>query len=450
MCRWFFGSLSVCLLLISPARGDQTFPYKAYVTSSEVYVRSGPGKNYYPTSKLRTGDQVEIYRHDPGGWFAIRPPSGSFTWVSARYLEKSTHGLAKVVGNEVAARVGSEFSDIRDVIQVRLHRGEVVEILESKEFRSGTDAGTWCKVAPPSGEFRWVSGKFVDPEFPHDGVRQTTAENNPLIHPTAMVRPEPAASPAAPAWPPARRSAAAMAEETADPPSQARADARPTQAGQEPSTQDATAAPAAGSDYATRQFNPSQPTRQISPEEYQAQLDQLDSELSVMLVEEPSVWKFDELGLRARDLVHQAETAVERGRARQLVARIEQSEDVKLRYETVHNLKTQTERDNRQLAQTASARAASRPANPPEQGFDGTGRLARVVSSKFGTPQYALVDNQNNVICYVSPAPGVNMQYYIGRRVGITGERGYDTNARAQHLMAQHVTPLENGGTTVR
>jgi len=169
-----------------------------------------------------------------------------------------------------------------------------------------------------------------------------------------------------------------------------------------------------------------------------------------MLVEEPSVWKFDELGLRARDLVNQAETAVERGRARQLAARIEQSEDVKLRYDTVHNLKTQTERENRQLAQTASARAASRPANSPEQGFDGTGRLARVVSAKFGTPQYALVDNQNNVICYVTPAPGVNMQYYIGRRVGITGERGYDTNARTQHLMAQHVTPLENGGTTVR
>ncbi len=441
MCRWFVGLPTLCLLLISAARGDQTFPYKAYVTSGEVYVRSGPGKNYYPTSKLKIGDPVEVYRHDPGGWFAIRPPSGSFTWVSARYLEKSKHGLAKIVGNEVAARVGSEFSDIREVIQVRLHRGEVVEILESKEFRSGPEAGIWCKVAPPSGEFRWVAGKFVDAEFPHDGVRQTTAENNPLVHPTAMSRPEPTASNAGPASPPgltARRSAAVLAGETADPPLRTN------------STPDAAAVPAAGSNYATRQFNPLQPTREISPEEFQAQLDQLDSELGVMLVEEPSVWKFDELGLRARDLVNQAETAVERGRARQLVARIEQSEDVKLRYDTVHNLKTQTERENRQLAQTVSARAASRPANSPEHGFDGTGRLARVVSAKFGTPQYALVDNQNNVICYVTPAPGVNMQYYIGRRVGITGERGYDTNTRAQHLMAQHVTPLENGGTTVR
>jgi hypothetical protein len=417
MCRWFVGLPTVCLLLVSSTRGDQTFPYKAYVTSGEVYVRSGPGKNYYPTSKLKVGDQVEVYRHDPGGWFAIRPPKDSFTWISARYLEKGKHGLAKVVGDQVAARVGSEFSDIRDVIQVRLHRGEVVEILETKEFRSGPEAGTWYKVAPPSGEFRWVSGKFVDSEFPHDGVRPSTAENNPLIHPAAIVRPE---------------------------------EPRPTPGREEPAAQEAAAVPAAEPQYATRQFSPSQPARQISPEEFQAQLDQLDSELAVMLVEEPSVWKFDELGLRARDLVNQAETAVERGRARQLVARIEQSEDIKLRYDTVHNLKTQTERENRQLAQTASARAASRPASSPDQGFDGTGRLARVVSTKFGAPQYALVDSQNNVICYVSPAPGVNMQYYIGRRVGITGERGYDTNAQVQHLMAQHVTPLENGGTTVR
>jgi len=67
MCRWFVGLPTLCLMLISSARGDQTFPYKAYVTSGEVYVRSGPGKNYYPTSKLKIGDAVEVYRHDPGG-----------------------------------------------------------------------------------------------------------------------------------------------------------------------------------------------------------------------------------------------------------------------------------------------------------------------------------------------------------------------------------------------
>ena len=90
MCRWFLGLPTVCLLLISPARGDQTFPYKAYVTSSEVYVRSGPGKNYYPTSKLKTGDAGRDLSPRPGR--LVRHPAaqrqlhlglGADTWRKA-------------------------------------------------------------------------------------------------------------------------------------------------------------------------------------------------------------------------------------------------------------------------------------------------------------------------------------------------------------------------------
>ena len=55
------------------ANGEQTFPYTAYVAVDDVYVRSGPGQNYYPTDKLKRGQEVEVYRHDPGGWCAVRP-----------------------------------------------------------------------------------------------------------------------------------------------------------------------------------------------------------------------------------------------------------------------------------------------------------------------------------------------------------------------------------------
>ena len=444
MCRYFAALIAISALASPLAWGEQAFPYKAYVNSNEVYARSGPGKNYYPTTKMKQGDEVEVYRHDPGGWYAIRPPAGSYTWVSARYLEKGENGLARVAGDQVAARVGSQFSDARDVIQVRLHRGETVEILETKDFKSGPDSGTWYKIAPPSGEFRWVSGKYVEIDYPHDGVRRTTADNSPLIHPTAMSRPSTTASVAA--EPPAAGLSPA--------PSWARkAESHETPVAMPVANEPA--APPANA-YATRQLpDPTQPgaraTRQSSPEEFQAELDRLDTELALMLVEEPSVWRFDEIGLRARDLVNQAETALERGRARQLVAKIEQSEDVKLRYDAVANLKTRTERENRQLAdlsRTLTTPQQNLPSTDPR--FDGSGRLARVVAAKPGTPQYALVDDKGDIQCYVSPAPGVNMQYYVGRKVGVTGERGYDTNARAQHVMAKHVTALENGGTTLR
>ena len=68
-----------------PAVAQQTFPYKAYIAANDSYVRSGPGESYYPTGKLNAGAQVEVYRHDPGGWYAIRPPEGSFSWIGARY-----------------------------------------------------------------------------------------------------------------------------------------------------------------------------------------------------------------------------------------------------------------------------------------------------------------------------------------------------------------------------
>jgi len=62
-----------------PAWAEPQFPYKAAVTADDVNVRSGPGQNYYPTETLRRGQVVEGYRHDPGGWRAIRPTDGSFT-----------------------------------------------------------------------------------------------------------------------------------------------------------------------------------------------------------------------------------------------------------------------------------------------------------------------------------------------------------------------------------
>ena len=121
--------------------GSRRFPYKATVAVDDVYVRSGPGQNYYPTDKLKRGQEVEVYRHDPGGWCAIRPVEGSFTWVSGRFLKPTGDHLAVVTEEGVSARVGSRFSDIRDVVQVRLHKGEVVEILEAAAARRRGENG---------------------------------------------------------------------------------------------------------------------------------------------------------------------------------------------------------------------------------------------------------------------------------------------------------------------
>jgi len=132
---------------------------------------------------------------------------------------------------------------------------------------------------------------------------------------------------------------------------------------------------------------------------------------------------------------------VERGRARLLVSKISRFEDLKRRYDSVNTMRDQVDLANRQLA------AGERPAGSAGQasaGFDGTGTLTRVVSSKVGAPRYALVDRNGAVRYYVSPAPGVDLRHYVGRQIGVSGARGYMPEQRAQHVMAKHVTPLES------
>lgn len=409
---WIASLLLLGGLTTAMAAEPPTFPYKAKLNADGVYIRSGPGNNYYPTDKLDAGTEVEVYRHDPGGWCAIRPPEGSFTWIASRYLDLGPQGVATVQGERIAARVGSRFSDIRDVIQVRLEKGERVEVLETKTIPGDTESPSWCKIAPPSGEFRWVSAKYVDSPGAVAGVRKAPAAGNPLLPSDAAASPQPL-----------------------------------------PVTGD-TAAATADSPPGLRRF---------SPEEFQAELDRLNIALSSMLAEEPSVWECGTLSARAEDLLQQAGTAVERGQARLLVDRLQQAQDIKDRYSTIMTTRVDAERQSRVLSDLqrvrrpgTSANSISSPssANAGSAGatatatadrrFDGTGRLTRVVPAKLGGPQYALVDEQGKVRCYVTPAPGVNLRYYVGHRVGVNGIRGFMPEQKADHVTAKHITGLDS------
>ena len=493
----------VCQMIANVALADQrTPPYKAYISADDVYVRSGPGKNYYPSGKLQTGDQVEVYRHDPGGWYAIKPTEGSFAWVSARHLKVGEDGLAEVTGDRVAARVGSRFSDIRDVIQVRLNRGETVRVLGQKEFKSASNSGVWYKITPPSGEFRWVHGKHVDPDYPTSGVRTSRAGRSPLLGEvktdsrrdeprllsTLTETKEPPPADAIPSSPEAGESDASKAESevAAERPSDPSDQVLATAEDESPDDQSevktayhwsptATSSPAevvravpdaqtprAGTDRAEVQASLTHRSGLIpelnspdgdevengTPRSFRDELNELEMELSIMLAEEPTVWNFDETRLGAKSLLANAETALQRGRARALAGKIEQATDIKRRYDAVGDVIVKTERHNRQLAQLSSSRADARSklaGQTPDSvsgRFDGVGRLARVVTPKVGSPTYALIGEDGAVTCYVTPAPGVNLHYYLGRRIGITGIRGLLTEQGARHVTAKHVVEI--------
>jgi len=253
------------------------FPYEAYINSADVYVRSGPGRDYYPTDKLQKGEKVEIYRHDPGGWYAIRPPRRSFSWVSSRHLDAVGNDLAMSNTERAVARVGSAFSDVRDVIQVRLEKGEKVELLAPQSPDS-----PWCKIAPPAGEFRWVFAKFVDRELPDElarDAREARGESSDAAdHSSSQVQLATSTQPVG-----ARRESASQAG--------------PTTVGHE--------------------------------------LDRIDLQISATVVEEVSAWSFGDLRQRTEAVLAQAQTPTERGRATMMLDKLARFEDIKTRHDAL-------------------------------------------------------------------------------------------------------------------
>jgi len=427
---------------LQPAVAQQSFPYKAYITADDVYVRSGPGESYYPTGKLRAGTEVEVYRHDPGGWYAIRPPAGSFSWIGGRYLKRGQDGLAEVIGERVAVRVGSDLSDSRDVVQVRVKRGEVLELLGTKQTGAGRSSVTWCKVAPPSGEFRWVQGDYVDrTRSPGIASKKASGPAPPTEagKSSEPSRRKPAEVTAAPKWnaaagtsttSPATAPVTSTASASAGAPAATVAPASAAAAPSPPGSEAARAIPAGGS-------------RQRTNEEFQAEFDEINSELSMILAEDPSRWNAEDLARRAQTLQEQAQTAVQRGQVRMLVNRIAQSEEINRQYAAMNSASSGPVRTTVDRGRAGAVGMAARGSGGEEK-FDAVGRLARVLPPKLGAPRYALIDEQGNVRTYVSPAPGVNMQYYLGRQVGINGVRGYIAEQNAEHLTAKHVTALDS------
>jgi len=89
------------------------------------------------------------------------------------------------------------------------------------------------------------------------------------------------------------------------------------------------------------------------------------------------------------------------------------------------------------VSNTAAAGASAGP-------YDAVGVLRPVVSRRPGAPQYALVDERGQVLSFVTATPDLNLQPYLGRRVGVVGNRGYMPEFQRASVTAARVTPLSD------
>ncbi len=446
-------SLLIALVALLPAddlRGaDQLaktqFPYTAYVTA-EAVVRSGPASTYYSTATARRGDAVEVYRHENGGWCAVRPLQSSRSLVASSQVRKLGDGLGEITSDRAVVRVASGLSDNRSVAQVILTRGEVVQIAGASE-----EAPKWVAIQPPPGEFRYIAANKLSREGP---------DASPATAPAGASGWKPQASTANPlaAAPTAGKPATGdgFAHLTAPP------------APPEPVTEPLSIVPGSPADKLTQQTvvpaaspggSPPRvrlPGMPLPPKtvpmsgELARDIESVELRLSAIVVGPKQQWDFGDVRAAAAGLLVDAQSPEEKARVQELLDRIELFSAARRPPQAVASGAAYTGgpvgADPAAPITGAQAdirnRAAADLAPGDQRKYDAVGRLRPVVSRRENAPRYALVDESGDVVSFVTAAPDLNLQPYLGRRIGVNGRRGFMPEFRKAHVAANRVTPL--------
>jgi len=405
--RAAFVVLSCIISVSGSVFGDQVqFPYELTVANGPVDVRSGPGQQYYTTDQLPAGAKIQVYRHD-SDWLAIRPPEGSFSLVNSDQLKATNQaGVAKATKDDVRCHVGSNVEQISEHVSwVRLRKNELVELINGEKSTIkatvGSAQGVWHRIAPPAGEFRWVSAADVRKKTVTPAAATKGSDREAIRIPTDA-RQEPVIG-------------GQSKEKTGE----------PTAAGRGENGQ----------------------TRDSSDDKWVARSASLPDDLaeielafSLMVAKEMRAWRLEQVRDRVETVMKDLHNGDDLSRARTLLKRIGEFEQLQNRF--VQTMGDSYIPDARRPAISATDTASTAVERATGVRYDGSGWLFPVHSTKQTAPPYALLDAEGDVLHYVSPTPGLNLHRYMRKQVGIFGHRGYQQSLKKPHLTAERVVDL--------
>ena len=383
------------LMLVSASARAAEFPYNAYITAAESYAMSGPGMvGEYRTERLERGQRVTVYQQVPG-WCAIRPPHGAHSWVEGKYLDVINGDTARVKIAKLPSFIGSNLLSRRDKYQVTLDAGEVVQYVEITE----TAHGVWFKIAPPAGEFRWVSSAELgrDPTGDAASVATGPITTTPLN----------AANDPPPSYPGTSAANAASMDPALNAPGQI-SQWQSADSSRWRNLNPGTIVSTSGTGQVIAQAPQPQPPYQAEPKNWSTAanpnpaatttasastpavagtiplggpapattaadgtvsksvmsgLDALELDLSAMLSEEPTAWNFSSFNQRSDRLLDQATSALERGKVRIFQNKIARFAEIKQRTLDQQALLASTPALNKPTASTVAG--AATPAASP-------------------------------------------------------------------------------------
>ncbi len=191
---------------------------------------------------------------------------------------------------------------------------------------------------------------------------------------------------------------------------------------------------------------------QIENEAQQADVEQLGLVFSRLMASRATAMETAPVARAAYRLMTTSPNPLAVGRARMLLGRVEQYQQVAQRRDGEVVV-----RDAAMLNSTSGASYPVLPAShmqPTQPGSNAgplyqgpvqsntvkvanaTGTLVQVYSARTNSPPFALTDGSGRTIAYVTPIPGVNLRPHLNHRVSIFGNRGFLTGLSTPHIVA--------------
>lgn len=374
-------------------------PATAEVVAEALDVFDAPDEAAFPTGRVRRGDRVVIRAEEPGGWLAIEPPAGSFSWVDRDAIEDEGSGRARVVVSRAAVRPGQHGARMPGAVGSRLEEGRIVDLRDRPPLtlRQGQTLRTWRAIAPPDDEVRFIraegvarnrgpslvrrSSRVVPPEpsldgpsIPPDPVRQPLAtENGPVSHTFAAV--------------------------------------------DRTESQD-----------------------ELDPN-FAAALAQAEAEHRDALRQPVELWPLEPVRRRYEALLGRAIEPTTRDTIRARLSQVTRQEEVARDARKVQGLLEQSRRRDQDIAALRQRGGAT---EPDDDSYDAEGLLQSSSKQVEGRKVYALIGSSGATDAYLILPPGLRTETLQARRVGVRGAVHFDDTLRARVITVRELDPLDD------
>jgi uncharacterized protein YgiM (DUF1202 family) len=431
--RLAIASIALLFVTTSLVVADEEFPHAAVIAQDRTPVRSGPGDDHYRTDELARGTEIEIHQRTENGWLAIRPLDSSFSWVAQRDVELSEdRETAKVVGTSAVSWIGSNSEEVSDHRWlVKLKRDEELAILgkERRKVVADGKSDLYYKIAPPSGEFRWVheddiEGSKNELEKPIKDPEVKLAEFKVSLRDKARPKIE---LPEAPQPSTVTESKTAIAEPAKKDDFSGRGrSSSPTLSRDSSSSK---------SERLAKREQKSEPSV-LQDGSADSRIRDLDARLSLLVSQPVEKWNFTQIKKDAEEIAAASSSTLERARVQVFLDKVTDFEGLRSRHAS---FAPPTDAARKSASAQKKAKQVGSTEDELDPRFDGTGWLLPVHSTKRNAPPYALLDEDGNILQFVSPSPGLNLNRYLRKEVGIYGQKQPSDALEKPHLTAHRI-----------